>query len=67
MNAVDSVHGALAAFTPAWAAAVGIVLVLFVLGFTGAPLWAWSALGLVALVGFGAPLWLVGVFAVLAR
>ena len=52
--------------TPAWAAALGVLLVLFVLGFTGAPLWAWAAAGLVALVGFGAPLWLTVVFAVLA-
>ena len=52
--------------TPAWAATLGVLLVLFVLGFTGAPLWAWAAAGLVALVGFGAPLWLTVVFAVLA-
>ena len=65
MSALDSVHGALSAFTPGWAAALGVLLVLFALGFTGAPLWAWSALGLVALVGFGAPLWLAGAFAAL--
>lgn len=62
----DALHGALAAFTPFWAAALGVLLVLFALGFTGAPLWAWALAGLVALVGFGAPLWLVGVFAALA-
>ena len=52
--------------TPAWAATLGVLLVLFVLGFTGAPLWAWAAAGLVALVGFGAPLWLTITFAVLS-
>ncbi len=52
--------------TPAWAATVGVLLVLFILGFTGAPLWAWALAGLVALVGFGAPLGLVVAFAVLA-
>ncbi|MDT0632256.1 acyl-CoA dehydrogenase [Rubrivirga sp. S365] len=52
--------------TPVWAAVLGVLLVLFALGFTGAPLWAWAAAGLVALVGFGAPLWLTAVFVVLA-
>ena len=63
---LESVHGALSAFTPGWAAALGVLLVLFALGFTGAPLWAWALAGLVALVGFGAPLALVGVFVALA-
>ena len=66
MSVFGSVSGALWAFTPGWAAAIGVLLVLFALGFTGAPLWAWSALGAVALVGFGAPGWLVGVFVVLS-
>ena len=66
MDVLDSVHGALAAFTPGWAAVVGVLLVLFVLGFTGAPLWIWAVAGLVALVGFGAPVWLTIAFAVLS-
>jgi acyl-CoA dehydrogenase len=66
MNALDSVSGALAAFTPPWAAALGILVVLFALGFAGAPLWVWALAGLVALVGFGAPLWLTAAFVVLA-
>jgi len=59
---------ALAVFssTPLWAALVGVALVLFVLGFTGAPLWLWATAGLVALIGFGAPVGLVIAFAVLA-
>src|SRR5690606_1006316 len=66
MNALDVLHGALAAVTPWWAALLGVLLVLFVLGFTGAPLWAWALAGLVALVGFGAPWWIAGVFVALA-
>lgn len=57
---------ALFAGTPAWAATLGVVLVFLALGFTGATLWLWAAAGLVALVGFGAPLALVVAFAVLA-
>ena len=63
---LESLHGALNAFTPGWAAVVGVLLVLFALGFTGAPLWLWAVAGLVALVGFGAPLALVAVFVVLS-
>ncbi|MEM1042816.1 MAG: acyl-CoA dehydrogenase [Bacteroidota bacterium] len=57
---------ALFAETPWGWAALGVLAVLFALGFTGAPLWLWAAAGLAALVGFGAPLWLTVVFAVLA-
>ncbi|WP_412062640.1 acyl-CoA dehydrogenase [Rubrivirga sp. IMCC45206] len=66
MDLLDSLHGALAAVTPGWAAAVGVLLVLFALGFTGAPLAVWALAGLVALVGFGAPWALTAVFVVLA-
>lgn len=52
--------------TPWGWAVLGIFTVLFVLGFTGAPLWLWAFAGLVALVGFGAPLWLTVAFVVLA-
>jgi acyl-CoA dehydrogenase len=37
---------------------VGALLVLFALGFTGAPLWLWAVAGAVGLYGAGAPLWL---------
>ncbi len=47
-------------------ASLGILAVLFVLGFTGAPLWLWAVAGLAALVGFGAPVWLTAIFVVLA-
>ncbi|MCS3858858.1 acyl-CoA dehydrogenase [Salinibacter ruber] len=35
----------------------GMLLVLAVLGYTGAPLWAWALAGAVGLYGGGAPLW----------
>ncbi|MEM6326901.1 MAG: acyl-CoA dehydrogenase [Bacteroidota bacterium] len=66
MEALSVLHGALAEFTPVWAALVGVLLVLFVLGYTGASLWIWAGIALVALVGFGAPVWLTGAFALLA-
>jgi len=37
---------------------VGVLLVLFVLGYTGAPLWLWALTGAVGLYGGGAPLWI---------
>jgi acyl-CoA dehydrogenase len=36
---------------------VGVLLVLFVLGYTGAPLWIWAVAGAIGLYGGGAPLW----------
>ena len=36
----------------------GVLLVTFVLGYTGAPLWLWAIAGAVGLYGAGAPLWL---------
>lgn len=38
--------------------AVGIILVLLILGFTGANFWIWALAGAVLLLGFGAPAWL---------
>jgi acyl-CoA dehydrogenase len=37
---------------------VGVLLVLFVLGYTGAPLWLWALAGAGGLYGGGAPLWM---------
>ena len=51
---------------PIWAVVVGVLLVLAVLGFTGARLWIWTVASAVALYGFGAPVWLWGVYVVLA-
>jgi len=66
MSALSPLHGALMGVAPVWAALLGVLFVLFALGFTGAPLWAWVGAGLVALVGFGAPLWAIGPFLGLA-
>lgn len=50
-----------------WAIAViGSILALLTLGFIGAPLIAWTILIAAALWGFGAPIWLLGVFALIA-
>jgi len=50
------------------AAVIGVVVVLSVLAYAGAPLWLWTLAGAAALYGFGAPagLWIAfGVLAVL--
>ena len=46
------------AFTgmPTLGIVAGVLLVLFVLGYTGAPLWVWALAGAVGLYGGGAPL-----------
>jgi len=43
---------------PTLGVVAGAVLVLFVLGYTGAPLWLWALAGAVGLYGGGAPLWI---------
>jgi len=50
---------------PGWVPIVGVLVVLFGLGFTGAPLLVWALAGAVALSGFGAPIWLWTVYGVL--
>ncbi|MEM6336758.1 MAG: acyl-CoA dehydrogenase family protein, partial [Bacteroidota bacterium] len=45
---------------------LSVGLVLFALGFTGAPLWLWAIAGFAALHLAGAPIWLGAVFAVFA-
>lgn len=60
----ETIHGFLLPFA-GWALA-GLALGLLTLGFLAAPFWGWAALLGVALVGFGAPVWLLGVFAVVA-
>ncbi|MFQ5570414.1 MAG: acyl-CoA dehydrogenase [Rhodothermales bacterium] len=51
---------------PTWAVVLAVLLVLGVLGFTGAPLWIWSVATALVLYGFGAPVWLWVIFVVLA-
>src|SRR5437773_2100330 len=41
---------------------LGAVLLVFTLGFTGAPLWLWTITGLAALAGWAAPTWLVAAY-----
>ncbi len=41
---------------------MGTLAAVFVLGYTGAPLWLCSLIGLAALAGWGAPVWLVILF-----
>jgi acyl-CoA dehydrogenase len=43
---------------------LGTFILILALGFLGAPLFAWAALGVVALFGFGAPLGLIIAFAI---
>jgi acyl-CoA dehydrogenase len=42
---------------PLFGVILGVLLVLFVLGYTGAPLWTWALAGAAGLYGAGAPLW----------
>lgn len=51
---------------PAWASWGSVIAVLLVLGFTGAPLWIWAVGGFAVLFGFGAPVWLLTTYAILA-
>ncbi|MDX1640282.1 MAG: acyl-CoA dehydrogenase [Balneolaceae bacterium] len=49
-----------------WIVWGSIVFVLFLFGYTGAPLWLWAVAGLAALTGLGAPVWLITVYVLLA-
>ncbi len=50
---------------PLWASIGSAVLILLILGYTGAPLWLWSIAGYVGLIGLDAPSWLYITFTVL--
>jgi acyl-CoA dehydrogenase len=55
-------HGAfLQGATGLWL--LGSLVVLLLLGYAGAPLVAWAVAGAAILIGFGAPLWLVAIYA----
>ncbi len=45
---------------------LGAIFLIFALGFVGAPFIAWTVFGAVALIGFGAPMWLMTLAAVIA-
>ncbi len=51
---------------PLWASIGSVVLVLLVLGYTGAPLFLWTIAGYAVLIGLAAPEWLFIVFTVVA-
>ncbi|HEX9981840.1 MAG TPA: acyl-CoA dehydrogenase [Thermoanaerobaculia bacterium] len=62
MQFFNSFHGAfLQSWTALWV--VGSLVALLAIGFLGAPLIVWTLLGAAILVGFGAPLWLLAVYA----
>ena len=63
---LDPLHQALASGPGLALGIVAVLVVLFVLGFTGAPLWIWAVAGFAALFAFNAPLWAIVAFAVLA-
>ncbi len=65
MESLENVYGAFLGANAAWFA-LGAVLVTVALGYVGAPFVAWTLAAAVALVGFGAPPWLLWAAAVLA-
>jgi len=50
---------------PLWASISSTVLILLVLGYTGAPLWLWAIAGYAGLAGLNAPAWLFITYTVL--
>lgn len=65
MESLETVYGAFLAANLEWFV-LGTVLFTVVLGYMGAPLIAWTLFAAVALVGFGAPVWLLWAAAVVA-
>ena len=51
---------------PLFVEALIFVILVCVLGFTGAPLWFWTLIAAAVLWGFGAPTWLWGLFGITA-
>ncbi|MDX1439929.1 MAG: acyl-CoA dehydrogenase [Rubricoccaceae bacterium] len=66
MDVLNSLHGALTSVAPWWALVLGVLLILFAFGYTGAPFWLWAVFGLGVLAGLGAPVWLIAAFALLS-
>jgi acyl-CoA dehydrogenase len=63
VQVLNPVHGLFLERMPAlWA--VASLLLLLILGFTGAPLLVWAIAGALILTGFGAPVWLLAAYAV---
>lgn len=57
MEAITEILGFFAE-VPLWASIGSSLLILLVLGFTGAPLWLWAIAGYAGLIGLNAPAWL---------
>lgn len=67
MELFRAIYGGLAGVQP-WIVTVGIIVVLLLLGYTGASYWLWVTAGAALLFGFAAPLWgwiVYGAFAIL--
>lgn len=47
---------------PGWTVIGSVLFVLFIFGYRGAPFWLWSLVGIAALVGLGAPIWVISIF-----
>ena len=47
---------------PGWVVIGSILFVLFSYAYRGMPLWMWSLAGIIALVGLGAPIWVISIF-----
>ncbi len=43
---------------PAWMNIVGIIIIVLILGYRGAPLWLWTLAAIIAFWGLAAPVWL---------
>ena len=65
MEAINNLYGLFLQNGCTTGATIVTILAIIALGFTGAPLILWTVILAVALIGFGAPIWLIGVFAVL--
>lgn len=51
---------------PGWLVWSSILAVLFIFGYRGVPFYLWSLAGLFLLAGFGAPIWLLSLYLLLA-
>lgn len=47
---------------PLWASLGSVLIVFMIFAYRGVPLWLWAAAGFATLTGFGAPVWLIGVY-----
>ncbi|MCC5941404.1 MAG: acyl-CoA dehydrogenase [Balneolaceae bacterium] len=50
---------------PLWISIGSVLIVYIVMAYRGMPLWLWAITGFAALIGFNAPVWLIGFYAFL--